>query len=404
MHNGIKFALAAILASVLFAVARGDLASIRALATDSAFYTTQTAELTRLEKEMLTFRMNAALMVDGEEVYTPEAVKLSFDILWSRVNTEGTRFINPRIDAIRNYQATFDGLAAELRTIDHFVQSLEIGDHAGLREIEVVMQKYAPAISQMNNDAYAELYARATELAVRQRGALKSVDHMQWVFVAVGLSVILLLLFQLRNSEKHYKQLQAREADIRTLAAVDPLTGLSNRRHFDERMRAIDDGEWRGDIHMLLVDLDGFKLVNDREGHAAGDHVLRVVSRRLTVATHHRALIARLGGDEFAVVINGKPDEAKAAAHDIVREVAKPIYYDNVTLRVGASIGVAALRGSDALSSVMLQEADAALYEAKAQGRGRACHFDELAIVAKSAFGAAGELPPLALTAKQSAA
>lgn len=404
MHNGIKFALAAILASVLFAVARGDLASIRALATDSAFYTTQTAELTRLEKEMLTFRMNAALMVDGEEVYTPEAVKLSFDILWSRVNTEGTRFINPRIDAIRNYQATFDGLAAELRTIDHFVQSLEIGDHAGLREIEVVMQKYAPAISQMNNDAYAELYARATELAVRQRGALKSVDHMQWVFVAVGLSVILLLLFQLRNSEKHYKQLQAREADIRTLAAVDPLTGLSNRRHFDERMRAIDDGEWRGDIHMLLVDLDGFKLVNDREGHAAGDHVLRVVSRRLTVATHHRALIARLGGDEFAVVINGKPDEAKAAAHDIVREVAKPIYYDNVTLRVGASIGVAALRGSDALSSVMLQEADDALYEAKAQGRGRACHFDELAIVAKSAFGAAGELPPLALTAKQSAA
>ncbi len=345
MRSGIMFVLAALLAAVLFAVARGDLASIRSLATDSAFYTTQTAELTRLEKEMLAFRVNAALLVDGAEAYTPEAMKLSFDLLWSRVNTEGTRFINPRIDAIRNYQATLDGLAAELRTIDAIVQNLRLGDRAGLREIEMVMQKYAPAVSQMNDDAYAELYSRSTELAVRQRSALKSVDHMQWMFVAVGLVAILLLLFQLRNGEALYRKLQAREAEIRTLAAVDPLTGLANRRRFDERMQAIDDGLWRGDIHTLLIDLDGFKQVNDREGHAAGDHVLRVVARRLTVATHHRALIARLGGDEFAVVITGKAEEAWAAAQEIVREVSKPILHDNVTLRVGASIGIATLRG-----------------------------------------------------------
>jgi diguanylate cyclase (GGDEF)-like protein len=378
MLRGIKYVVAALVAVALFAWARQDLASIRRMATDSTFFTAQIAELTRLEKEMLAFRVQAAAVTHGEEAITRDDLLLSFDILWSRVNTEGKRFINPRIDAIRNYQGTLDALAIALEEIDPVVQRLSAGAEHDLEIIESAMVKFAPAVSEMNNDAYAELYARAVDVALMQRQALKSVDHFQWLFLVVSFAVILLLVRQLRHGEKLYAELQLREQEIRALASTDPLTGLNNRRHFDERMRAIDSGTWTGNLHMLLIDLDGFKQINDNEGHEAGDQMLRALARRLPAAAGPGSLIARLGGDEFAVVVRGSMSEARRAAEAVIAEISKPLINSGKALQVGASIGIATLNAKAPASNKLLRQADVALYQAKAQGRGCAWHFEDL--------------------------
>jgi diguanylate cyclase (GGDEF)-like protein len=375
MLASLKYFMATLVVVALFALARGDLANIRMLAADATFFTTQIAELTRLEKEMLRFRVNAAAIVHGEEGITRDDMLLSFDILWSRVNTENNRFINPRIDAIRNYRGDLNLLAARLQRIDALVQNLAAGAEDDLRKIETELQASAPAVTQMTDDAYAELYSRAVNATEMQRAALKSVDHMQWLFLVSGFAVILLLAYQLRRSEKLYIELQSRESEIRSLAAIDPLTGLNNRRHFDERMKAIDQGLWTGNLHMLVVDLDGFKQVNDRNGHEAGDHLLRVIARRLPATAGNDALIARLGGDEFALVVRGDAESAKRTAAAVIREVSAPVIHDGATLQVGASVGIASLKSVAMASSMMLREADAALYQAKANGRGQAHHF-----------------------------
>lgn len=266
-------------------------------------------------------------------------------------------------------------IAGRLQRMDTLVQNLAVGNEGDLRTIEQELQASAPAVTQMTDEAYGELYSRAVDAAEMQRAALKSVNHMQWLFLVSGLAVILLLAYQLCRSEKLYAELQSRESEIRSLAAIDPLTGLNNRRHFDERMKAIDKGLWTGDLHMLVVDLNGFKQVNDRHGHEAGDHLLRVIACKLPATAGHDALIARLGGDEFALVVRGDAESAKRTADAVIREVTTPVVHDGATLRVGASIGISSLRPINYASSTLLREADAALYQAKARGKGQAVHF-----------------------------
>ncbi|MGY1815282.1 GGDEF domain-containing protein [Blastococcus sp. SYSU D00820] len=152
------------------------------------------------------------------------------------------------------------------------------------------------------------------------------------------------------------------------LAATDPLTGALNRRAFLDRLdAAIDTGGDDGTAVVCLVDLDGFKSVNDRDGHAAGDAVLRAVTVALGAAVRETDSIARLGGDEFAVLATvGDPADAEVLADRIRTGVA------GVGARAGvtASVGVTAVRPGDDEHEVLLR-ADAAMYRAKAAGGDR---------------------------------
>lgn len=157
----------------------------------------------------------------------------------------------------------------------------------------------------------------------------------------------------------------------RTLAYTDPLTGLANRRAFEEQ------GSWRmGEaaragrpVMLCFLDLDGFKAVNDRWGHAAGDELLRQVAGRLRGAVREADLIARFAGDEFALLVEGLDP---AAAEPFFRRLAAafdPAFtLDAEPLRVRPSIGVAAA-GSAELGPA-LRAADAAMYRAKQRGGG----------------------------------
>lgn len=164
----------------------------------------------------------------------------------------------------------------------------------------------------------------------------------------------------------------ARIADLSRKAELDPLTGLPNRRAFE---RCCYEPEVAGrsvPAALILVDLDGFKAVNDDHGHEAGDACLRISAARLARICTGAELVARIGGDEFAVLVSGPTDPAilSALGGAIVAGLGRPFGYGEVTLRIGASVGIA-LADTFAARDLFAR-ADAALYAAKESGRNAA--------------------------------
>jgi diguanylate cyclase (GGDEF)-like protein len=158
-------------------------------------------------------------------------------------------------------------------------------------------------------------------------------------------------------------------------AQHDVLTGLANRELFRSSLQAgIDAG---GEIGLLIIDLDGFKDVNDTLGHPAGDELLLTATERLRTIVGaaspgaRAALLARLGGDEFAIICPPAVLDELAAA--LVPELAQPYRVAGRELRISASVGVCA--GTPASTGEALQSADIALYAAKEAGRNRAVRY-----------------------------
>ena len=165
------------------------------------------------------------------------------------------------------------------------------------------------------------------------------------------------------------------EQELRDLTAAlteqavrDPLTSLANRALFEERLRAAlsrdaRTGEATG---VLFLDLDGFKAVNDRHGHAVGDEVLRRTAERLVRAVRPADTVARLGGDEFVVLVQGASDAGlQALLQRLAEAVAEPLTIGSVQLTVGASIGSALALGGEADPVGLVAEADQGMYAAK---------------------------------------
>jgi diguanylate cyclase (GGDEF)-like protein len=161
---------------------------------------------------------------------------------------------------------------------------------------------------------------------------------------------------------------------VRRMALIDALTGLPNRAALiDAVERAISRQRRSGDRFALVyLDLDGFKQVNDRHGHAAGDRVLREVAAALLASVRREDVVARLGGDEFAVVLGGDEREVDAAAERVRAEVEAAMRAEDwaVTASVGAVSFPAAPRDVD----TALAAADAEMYRAKTEGKNRVRH------------------------------
>ena len=171
------------------------------------------------------------------------------------------------------------------------------------------------------------------------------------------------------------------EEELRTLTAVmteravrDPLTGLANRVLFEERLRSVlaRDGRTGDTTGLLFLDLDGFKAVNDEQGHAVGDAVLRAVAGRLKAAVRPSDTAARLGGDEFVVIV----ESTEAAGLDalvtrLAGSLSDAFRIGEVDLQVGVSIGTALSVAGRTDPAALVAQADRSMYEAKRAGRGR---------------------------------
>jgi diguanylate cyclase (GGDEF)-like protein/PAS domain S-box-containing protein len=164
------------------------------------------------------------------------------------------------------------------------------------------------------------------------------------------------------------------ERELTRLAVEDPLTGLPNRRRFTERLsveleRHAAGGS--GAIGLLFLDLDRFKRINDLFGHAAGDAILASVAGRILACIRPTDMAARLGGDEFAILVGGRDlDDITAVAERILAAFDAPMETSATLANITASVGVATTATALSLER-LLQQADAAMYRAKADGGAR---------------------------------
>ncbi len=179
---------------------------------------------------------------------------------------------------------------------------------------------------------------------------------------------------QLANQNRSLAQLTA---SLQALSTTDALTGIPNRRALDERLENEFERSKRygASLAVVMIDLDRFKLLNDRYGHAAGDAMLREVARLLDVEKRRGDTVARYGGEEFVALLPHADDAAAQAWAERARSrlATTAIELDGTLLRTTASFGVAASdrRGRAQSGSALLQAADHALYQAKERGRNR---------------------------------
>ena len=156
---------------------------------------------------------------------------------------------------------------------------------------------------------------------------------------------------------------------LKHAAEYDELTGLANRSSLRRRIqKACEINE---PLALFLLDLDGFKDVNDTLGHSAGDFVLKIVARRLRESVPDHQMVARLGGDEFVIVMSETvdPSTTRELASKLICVVEEPIVLDNELIHIGASIGISFRSDHEDDSEHLLGNADLALYQAKADGR-----------------------------------
>jgi len=157
------------------------------------------------------------------------------------------------------------------------------------------------------------------------------------------------------------------EQQLRHAAYHDALTGLPNRALFDEHVVAAFHrlARSRGVLTMLMLDLNGFKKINDTLGHAAGDQLLIAVARRLRTQVRASDTVARLGGDEFVVLVDGACSLAESLAERIIDSLTVPVATVAGDLVVGISVGIASTHVATTPPQELLRRADVAMYAAK---------------------------------------
>jgi diguanylate cyclase (GGDEF)-like protein len=201
---------------------------------------------------------------------------------------------------------------------------------------------------------------------------------LTWLLIATSAIILVRQFLGARTNEGLVRDLNRERAILARQASRDPLTELGNRKMFmDHATDALADA---GDTMtaVILVDLDGFKGVNDTYGHAAGDALLRTAAERLNANVRANDTVSRLGGDEFVLLLPRLTDDqiADTVAHRILRDLLQPLVVGDTVLTIRASAGIALTRGSGAGVEELMREADLALYQAKAEGKGVARRFD----------------------------
>ena len=193
-------------------------------------------------------------------------------------------------------------------------------------------------------------------------------DVTQAALVAESLIFAAAMASRLRMLRMSEQALGRRTRELVEVLGTDALTGAANRAGLGRRAgAALEAGE---PFALMLLDLDGFKAVNDTHGHAAGDAVLVALVQRLRALLREDDLVARLGGDEFVVLLAGAPPRAALAdkARAMARAVAVPLGFEDRSLCVGLSVGIAGHPGDGRTLEALLRAADTAMYASKRRG------------------------------------
>lgn len=210
-------------------------------------------------------------------------------------------------------------------------------------------------------------------------GFINPAPHAPGRYLALGTGLVAsslgsFLLFQLLLiPQKLRVEVQRKTAQLENLAYYDPLTGLANRKFFMEQLdQATSSGKRSGrGFALMFIDLDGFKHINDTLGHAEGDNLLKGIAHNLRAALRQSDIVARLGGDEFTVLSLDTTNEfqALAVAEKLLGALSTPVSLLHQKITASGSIGITLFPNDGSSSSELMQNADLAMYKAKAEGR-----------------------------------
>ena len=214
------------------------------------------------------------------------------------------------------------------------------------------------------------------------------IEEMLVLTVLLGAGLFAFVLRRLHEERRDMEQRLRAEFELResrALALQDPLTALPNRRAIKIALDSSLSLPISAGLALYLLDLNGFKRVNDQEGHATGDEVLKAVAQRFRAVARAEDLVARLGGDEFAVVAHGiaSRDEAHEIGHRFVAALQSPVIASGRTHPVGVAVGVALHPEDGVTAEELMHSADVAMYSAKATRRSELHFFSQA--VAKTA-------------------
>jgi diguanylate cyclase (GGDEF)-like protein len=237
--------------------------------------------------------------------------------------------------------------------------------------------------------------------AQRQATEMQRAEVHMLIGTSFGFGMGLTLVAVIWRMVLSYQRRLVQDADASEhLSLHDPLTGLPNRRMFHERLAtalSVPSGRPDDQVGIMIIDLDGFKAVNDTLGHHAGDQLLQEVGHRLRAGIRDGDLAARLGGDEFAVLLPGTADLAAAAevAHRLTDKIRRDFALDVGSAAVSASIGLTVAAAAGVAGDELLRQADAAMYRAKSAGGGVAVYNSRLDAEMPDEMSLFGELRAL---------
>ncbi len=303
---------------------------------------------------------------------------------------------------LQKFDESRQQLARNIEQLDALYAGADAHDRKALQELE---RLYALKVSELmaaaelertngfdvaramfmsrNTDDYGtgirilieHLKARAQESSTATNQLIGH-QHTQLMSSAVGVFILALLCGALVNMSlrREVRERQHLAQQLQHEATHDALTGLPNRRSFMHELdRALARARRSGSmIAILFIDLDGFKRINDELGHHTGDELLKHVAHRFEVSLRKSDLVARLGGDEFAVIADANTcDSLEQLAERLIATVSVPLIEGHEDWRISASIGLAFYPVDAQDGTALLSEADAAMYRAKRQGKGR---------------------------------
>jgi diguanylate cyclase (GGDEF)-like protein len=280
-------------------------------------------------------------------------------------------------------QAVFAALS---QVLDIYLASADIAQQLGPSALKEM------TAAQVSRDITKELRVQLDELEDIERDLLKArsateqqrLAGFKQVLALAGVLFTSAMLWSIRYSGQILRLSEKQVIQLQTNATRDPLTGLLNRRGLEEFLAGPTDefSEDGGEhVAVLAFDLDDFKPVNDRHGHAAGDQVLMEVARRLQEQCRGDDAVARVGGDEFVVVLRRvvSRQEAISIAKRIRSRITQPISLAAAEVRVDASIGISMLHEDESDVGALLKAADKHMYLAKRAGKGQV-HTDDPAV------------------------
>ena len=308
-------------------------------------------------------------------------VELFSQIVEGRLKNWNTGVFGEYIDRSPDRRALFDQAQVDYGDADTEFANLD--DPQVQTRILGKLDRVAPVMDRIGAEAHTHTVMVNAEIRNRLIEEQRAQKYLSFGLIGVGALLLMVMMYQNRSLERAHRAARHAAVGFSDLAHHDGLTGLPNRLAFKSAFDAAmetKDGKNQS-LAVFAIDLDGFKSVNDLLGHAAGDDLLVSVADRLRQLITRLGLgniVSRFGGDEFVVLLQGEATVARheAIAAEILKELSQPYVIQRSTVVIGATIGLSLLdRARDSASNPLL-DADLALSNAKALGKGVVVVFD----------------------------